>query len=165
MTATINTLNFSDVTALIGLHLLLLDSQPWLWLFFCVTHFIRITERRLLPILLYSSGFNDFDRSRRFVICRFHHITEWQFRSVPFFHAIHWSLSFYSIVAVLLLVRSLSLHINHNDNAAFLSRTPSYTYFILQFVAIFLFLSIGMYDGFLQFCWTLVSWIWGLRVC
>jgi len=110
MTATINTLNFSCVTAVIGVHLLLLDSQPWPWLFFCVTHFIRITERRLLPILLYSSSFNDFDRSRRFVICRFHHITEWQFRSVPFFHAIHGSLSFYSIVAV--LVRSLEFCIS-----------------------------------------------------
>jgi len=112
MTTTISTSYFSGVTAVVGVHLLLLDSQLWPWLFFCVTHFIRITERRLLPILLYSSGFNDFDRSRRFVICRFHHITEWQFRSVPFFHAIHWSLSFYSIVAVLLLVRSLKVCIS-----------------------------------------------------
>jgi len=158
-------INTSGVTAVIVVHLLLPDSQPWPWLFFCVTHFIRITERRLLPILLYSSGFNDFDRSRRFVICRFHHITEWQFRSVPFFHAIHWSLSFYRIVALLLLVRSLKVCIWNKDNAALLSRTPSCTYFILQLAAIFLFLSIGMYDWFLQFCWTYVLWIWGLRIC
>jgi len=151
MTATINTLNFSGVTAIICVHLLLLDSQPWPWLFFCVTHFIRITERRLLPILLYSSGFNDFDRSRRFVICRFHHITEWQFRSVPFFHAIHWSLSFYSIVAVLLLVRSLKICILITMTTQLFRRERVHVYFILQFVAIFCFCLLACMIDFCSF--------------
>jgi len=162
MTATINTLNFSGVTAIICVHLLLLDSQPWPWLFFCVTHFIRITERRLLPILLYSSGFNDFDRSRRFVICRFHHITEWQFRSVPFFHAIHGSLSFYSIVAVLPLV--LPLAYQSQWQRSFFCRERLPTRILSSSLSPSCFCLSACVIDFCSFAGLLFC-IWGLTIC